>query len=323
MTTLVKVDDFTAPEPAAEPRPEYGARWRCEQLEEGNILFFPRTPFELPEEDRTFLLSQHQSGNSYHKNISYRPAEGRLTGYARHSRPEQERLRGVMKAYSEKAAGLLAALLEPYRASWRIDFASFRPEEERGRRLRLHARNDLLHIDSFSTRPTNGDRILRVFTNINPAQSRVWLTTETFEGLARRYLGPGGPAELRVRGLASSGPNGFGSAFARLARVLRLPLAEPSPYDRFMLTFHHYLKENREFQDSCAKSRWEFPPNSTWIVFTDMVAHAVLEGQFALEQTFIVPRSALVLPEKAPASILESLVGRPMAESGSSPTDHH
>lgn len=314
MTTLVKVDDFTAQEPTAGPQPECGARRRCEQLEEGNILFFPRTPFELPEEDRTFLLGQHQSSNSYHKNISYRPAEDRLTGFARHRREEQERLRAVMGTYSEKATRLLASLLEPYRASWRLDFASFRPEEERGRRLRLHARNDLLHIDSFSTRPTNGDRILRVFTNINPARSRVWLTTETFEGLARHYLGPAGPAELRARALGS---NGFGSPFARLARVLRLPLADPSPYDRFMLTFHHYLKENRDFQESCVKSRWEFPPNSTWIVFTDMVAHAVLEGQFALEQTFIVPRSALVLPEKAPASILESLVGRPVTSSSS------
>jgi len=76
-----------------------------------------------------------------------------------------------------------------------------------------------------------------------------------------------------------------------------------------MLRFHHYLKENREFQESCPKQRWEFPPRSTWLLFTDMVSHAVLAGQFALEHTFIVPRNALLLPHKAPVSILESLCG--------------
>ena len=29
--------------------------------------------------------------------------------------------------------------------------------------MRLRARNDLLHVDSFPTRPVRGDRILRVF----------------------------------------------------------------------------------------------------------------------------------------------------------------
>ncbi|HLW79579.1 MAG TPA: Kdo hydroxylase family protein [Terriglobia bacterium] len=312
MTTLVSVADSAGRDSGGGLGAASSARWCCEQLEQGNILFFPQAPFELPEEDRTFLLAQRQSGAAYHKNISYRPNRDRLTGAAGQHRREQERLRAIMKTYSEKAIRLLAGLLEPYAAAWRVDFASFRPEEERGRRLRLHARNDLLHIDSFSTRPTNGDRILRVFTNINPAQSRVWLTTETFEGLIRRYLGPAGPAELRSSAAGPAGWNGFGQSFRRLARALRLPVTDPSPYDRFMLRFHHYLKEDHEFQDTCAKKQWEFPPKSTWIVFTDMVAHAVVSGQYALEQTLIVPRRALVLPDKAPASILERVVGRPM-----------
>ncbi len=57
---------------------------------------------------------------------------------------------------------------------------------------------------------------------------------------------------------------------------------------------------------------WEFPPNSTWIVFTDMAPHAALSGRFALEQTFLVPRDALLLPKKAPVQILEELSGAPL-----------
>jgi 3-deoxy-D-manno-oct-2-ulosonic acid (Kdo) hydroxylase len=69
------------------------------------------------------------------------------------------------------------------------------------------------------------------------------------------------------------------------------------------------MKEDAVFQESCPKQRWEFPPCSTWIVFTDCVSHAVLEGQYALEQTFIVSRKAMVRPEKCPVAILERLAG--------------
>ena len=48
-----------------------------------------------------------------------------------------------------------------------------------------------------------------------------------------------------------------------------------TPYDMFMLRFHDYLKENAKFQANCPKYRLEFPPLSTWIVYTDCVAHAV------------------------------------------------
>ena len=43
-----------------------------------------------------------------------------------------------------------------------------------------------------------------------------------------------------------------------------------------------------------------------------MVSHAVLSGQFALEQTFIISKSALVLPEKAPVRVLERIAGCPL-----------
>jgi hypothetical protein len=74
------------------------------------------------------------------------------------------------------------------------------------------------------------------------------------------------------------------------------------------------MKENQEFQEGCLKQRWEFPPQSTWIVFTDFVSHAVLEGQYALEQTFIVSHEAMVRPELSPLRILEKLAGHPLTK---------
>jgi hypothetical protein len=49
------------------------------------------------------------------------------------------------------------------------------------------------------------------------------------------------------------------------------------------------------------------------MVFTDGVPHAVMSGQFALEQTFIVPPGALVSPEASPVRVLEAIKGMPMA----------
>jgi len=80
-----------------------------------------------------------------------------------------------------------------------------------------------------------------------------------------------------------------------------------------MLRFHDYMKERQDFQEGCRKIRIEFPPGSTWICYTDSVPHAVLSGRFALEQTFIIPLSSLVIPEQAPIRVLEKLAGKPLA----------
>ena len=96
-------------------------------------------------------------------------------------------------------------------------------------------------------------------------------------------------------------------------KAMGLPLVVRSPYDRFMLHFHDWLKENSEFQHDPANLRVTFPPLSTWMVMTDACPHAVLAGQYALEQTYIVPLSALIAPEHAPIRVLETLAGRALA----------
>jgi hypothetical protein len=285
------------------PRPEDEDRYR-RILEEGRILLFPRTPFALREEDRALLLRQRPSGTSYHKNIAYRPDEDRVTG-AVGGTEDGRGLARVLRDYSRSVVRFAASILPAYSARWRVDFASFRSEEEEGRALPLRSRNDLVHVDAFPTRPTHGDRILRVFTNVNPDAPRVWASGGTFEELAGRFASASGL-------LARCRREGLDGVLRRAARAAGLPVAVRSPYDRFMLSFHHYLKENRAFQDEEGKATLRFPAGSTWMVFTDMVSHAVLSGRFALEQTFIVSRASLALPEKAPIAILERIAGAPL-----------
>jgi len=285
--------------------PEAGSDALARALEEGRILLFRRPPFEIPEGDREFLLTRRQRGGRLHKNIAYRPARDRVTG-ATGSREDVERLGHILRSYSKDALGFLALTFPGYARSWHVDYASFRPIEEKGRRLAHTDRNDLMHVDAFPTRPTHGARILRFFTNISD-RPREWVSGGTFDRLAERYAVGSGLLEDALRARPSAGD--------RLLRALGARKSLPSAYDAFMLGFHDFLKNNAEFQAG-EKEAISFPPGATWIVLTDMVSHAVLSGQFALEQTVILSRESLVAPEKAPIAILERLAGRPLASRG-------
>src|SRR5579862_4789905 len=118
-----------------------------QQLERGNILLFPRTPFALSEDERDVLRRASLTGGSLHKNIAYRPASDKVTGFDKSLAHDSEKLREVLRAYSQRALGLLRTLLPRYSEGWRVDFASFLPQEEEGRALPAQKRHDLLHID--------------------------------------------------------------------------------------------------------------------------------------------------------------------------------
>jgi hypothetical protein len=283
------------------------ARQACERLEAGDILFFASLPYQMSDEDRQFLLSQKQSDFKVHKNISYRPAQDLLRGGAG-SPEEQQRLAQIMRGYSRAVTDFLSKVLAPYAGKWTLDFASFRPVQEQHRDLSIRKRNDRMHVDAFPTRPTHGARILRCFTNINPQEPRIWETTaDGFESLAKHFAGQAGLKE--IASAAHRPTASVQRALAPLLKAVGIKGADRSAYDRFMLGFHDYLKENEDFQQSWPRKQLVFPPGSTWIVYTDSVPHAALKGQFAMEQTYMVPISAMVTPERAPLRVLESLCG--------------
>jgi hypothetical protein len=302
------VEDYGGPEDGSGEERASSSRRYCELLEEGRILQFDSPPFPFVEEERAFLLQLKPTDSQLHKNISYRPQQDRLSGFSG-APPETERMHAILRDYSRRVTEFLSSFLAPYAAHWSLDYASFRPQEEEGRVLSLHKRNDLLHVDAFPSRPTRGDRILRIFTNIHRSKPRVWMTTDSFVALADRYAQPAGLTGIAAE---SSVVRKLRSAGSSMGRAAGLKMPDRSPYDRFMLKFHDYLKENADFQLNCEKIRIEFPPGSTWIAFTDAVPHAVLSGQSALEQTYVVPTSALLSPEKSPIRILEKLCGQPL-----------
>jgi hypothetical protein len=161
----------------------------------------------------------------------------------------------------------------------------------------LKARNDLLHVDAFPSRPTNGWRILRLFVNINPSESRVWVTSDPSSEFFARYGESAGlPGQVNRTWLER--------AKDTTARWFRPGRPRRSAYDAFMLRFHDFLKKNDQFQAQCPKRFWSFVPGSMWLAITDTASHAVLHGRYALEHSFFINPADLVLPDQSPASIL-------------------
>lgn len=282
------------------------ADW-CAKLEAGGILYFPQTPVPVPLADLAFLLGRHPAGSKLHKNIAYKPNQDRLSGADRKSAglEELEQLQAIMRRFSAGVEGFLSRFLSPYGRRWRLDYASFRPFEEEGRDLPLHKRNDLLHTDAFPTRPTRGWRILRFFDNIHPSRSRDWVVGEPFGCVLDRFA----PARLPVP-KPDGALLGAGKLAARAVGLgTVLPQLRRTPYDEFMIQLHNAMKEDSEFQLGCVREKFQFAPGSSWMVYTETVPHAVLAGQYALEQTFLVDPAAMVTPQSAPVRILEEMAG--------------
>ena len=306
---MIEVVDFTVAGWRSAESAAARARSCCEQLERGEILLLRDSSLILSAADQEILT--HVPPNVLaHKNIAYDPARGQVRGLRRGV--ETQTIKRVMARYAERVAGLCAALLAPYASAWRIELSSFRPLKEQGRQLPRRQRNDLLHIDSFPSRPTNGARILRCFTNIHPSRPRVWATSGPFKTLGNDLLMA---ANLnRIASRARSPWRRMTRRLTRMAHALGVGPPAGSSYDEFMLSLHDQMKTDARYCAEAPRIRYEFPPGATWLLFTDAVPHAVLEGQFALEQTFLVPRSALILPSEAPVAILERLAGRRMTD---------
>jgi 3-deoxy-D-manno-oct-2-ulosonic acid (Kdo) hydroxylase len=281
------------------------------QLEAGGVLYFPETPVPIPAADLETLLGQKQKDSSLHKNIAYKPNRDELTGVDAKSSPAEavEELHGIMRRYSKSIEDFLGEFLAPYQRRWVLDYASYRPIEEQGRDLATRKRNDLLHTDAFPTRPTKGWRILRFFHNIHPTRTRDWVTGDAFPKIIGKFT-PGKLPIPQPDGALAKAGKGLAQATGVAGLV---PQWKRTPYDEFMMQLHNTMKEDSDFQGVCAKEYVQFGPGSSWMVYTETVPHAVLAGQYALEQTFLVDPAAMVTPESAPVRVLEKMAGARLA----------
>ena len=264
------------------------------RLEQGNVLLFPRLAFALEPYESNFLSDKYTNGKA--KNISLNPRLGKLQGY-QCTEEEYPHLLGMLQRYSQYATGLVNNLFPGYQSALQMGRTSYRPVEIKGRQSPSYRKDDTrLHVDAFPANPNQGQRILRVFSNINPhGQSRVWRLGAPFEEVATTFL----PKVARPLWGIRSLMNGLG-----ITKSYR------TDYDHIMLHIHDTMKGDLQYQATVSQQQVLLPSNSTWIVQTDHVSHAAMEGQFVLEQTFYLPVSAMQNQDHAPLRVLERLTGR-------------
>ena len=140
---------------------------------------------------------------------------------------------------------------------------------------------------------------MRVFSNINPNQvPRVWCVGGDFEKTAAHFL-----PQLKTKS----------KLFRQLLSLVKITKGVQANYDVLMLKLHDQMKMSKSYQADIAHQTIELPAQTSWMVFTDQVPHAVLSGQFCLEQTFHFPVSVQSYPERSPLQVLERLMNKKLA----------
>lgn len=258
-------------------------------LEGGSVVLLPHLAFPLDDGERRFLDPRLADAG---KNISLNPATGALQG----SRESLEPLRGMVERYAKCSATLLRQLLPGYLPAIQTGRTSFRPVEVEGRTTSWRKDDTRLHVDSFPSSPTQGRRILRLFTNVHPeGRPRTWRLGDSFESVARHYL----PSLHRpVWGTSA------------LLQALGITKSRRSAYDHFMLQLHDQMKADATYQAQAPQHTQQFAPGSSWLVYTDQVSHAAMAGQHLFEQTFYLPIEGMRDASTSPLRVLERLLKR-------------
>jgi len=260
------------------------------ELEAGGVLVLPRLAFEMTADENRFLDTRWSDGKA--KNISF---EGDTIRGASGAAADLAALARMVGRFAADASALIAALFPRYAPYLKRARTSYRPHGAAGRAVSWRKDDTRLHVDAFPSRPNRGERILRVFCNVNPSgEDRVWRVGETFETMAQRLL-------PRVRPMY----RGEAAALAAL-RVTKGPRSE---YDHLMLGLHDRAKADLGYQATCAQREVRFAPGTTWICYSDQVMHAAASGQYMLEQTTHLPLAALYEPQRSPLRVLERIVG--------------
>ncbi|MEP7063191.1 MAG: Kdo hydroxylase family protein [Betaproteobacteria bacterium] len=260
-------------------------------IEAGGVLALPRLAFTLSADEQRFLDPRWSDGRA--KNINF--DRGEIHGSSAEG-ADRVALRDLVARFAADASALIAVLFPRYAPHLKTARTSFRPQPASRRSMSWRKDDTRLHVDAFVSRPNHGERILRVFCNVNPhGVDRVWRIGEPFDAMAANFL----PSIRRMR-----------AGEAALLAALHVTKGRRSEYDHLMLGLHDAAKADPGYQHTSPQQEARFAPGTTWICFSDQVMHAAMGGQYMLEQTIHLPLAALYEPARAPLAVLERLTGR-------------
>lgn len=263
-----------------------------ELLEAGKVLHFRGLKFDISAQERQLFTPDIQAPKA--RNISLR-GDGHLAGVAGDDAAANAALGAMIGRFRAGAQTLIHDCFPRYKNHLRMAPTSFRPLEVASRVQSVRADDRRLHIDAFPSRPNYGERILRVFINVNLNDvPRVWRVGEPFEIIAQRYL-----ADIQP----------YSRWRAQVIHTLGITKSLRSEYDHLMLKLHDAMKSDGEYQKNSPQVSVPFPPGSVWVCFSDQASHAVMSGQYMMEQTFHLPVAEQYQPACSPLAILRRLTG--------------
>lgn len=287
---------MTLPQRLWDSAPLPVAHTAVEALEQGKVLFLPELKFPLLADEITLL--DPALVDIKRKNISYWPESQKLSGVA--IAAQRPQVQALLERYYQASRQLIIGLLPHYQQTLHSPVNSLRLHPVSAWRASSSWRKDdsRLHVDAFPSRPNQGERILRIFTNINPhGEHRQWRVGEPFPQLARRFI----PRLPRYSPMGSW-----------LQHKVGITKRRRSHYDHLMLHLHDAMKADQNYQQQGPQLALALPPGSSWICFSDQTPHAAMAGQFMLEQTFLLPVSAMKNPRQSPLKMLETLLRKPL-----------
>lgn len=271
--------------------PESNPDW-INALEQGKVLYFPNLAFTLSDAKQELLTPDIL--DTAVRNISL-DTDNQLKG-ALGNEQTHALLSTMLQRYRSKSEQLIYSLLPKYQGALGYAPTSYRPKRVEARKQSWRADDRRMHVDAFPSRPNRGERILRVFSNINPdGVPRVWRVGEPFEDMVKTML-------PRVKP--------YVAWQAKALHKLGITKSLRSEYDHLMLQLNDNMKADMQYQQEAKQVRMPFPPGSVWVCFSDHTLHGVESGKYMLEQTFHIAPERQYNPNISPLAHLTKVMQR-------------
>jgi len=263
-------------------------------LEAGKVLYFPNfAQHGFAPQKEELALFREDIRDPKTRNISL-STSGDMKGVVGDD-ATKALMAGMIGRFRAEAESLLGNLVPRYGEHLRRGATSFRPSVVQNRVQSWRADDRRMHVDAFPSRPNYGERLLRVFTNVNlEGEPRVWRVGEPFGDVARRFLPKVKP---------------YSAWQAKVLNALHVTKSLRSEYDHIMLQLHDAMKSDLDYQKNAPQVTFDFPPGCAWVCFSDQTSHAVMAGQYMMEHTLQLSPMHQYDKDASPLAILTRMRG--------------
>src|ERR671924_170791 len=116
-------------------------------MERAEVVFFDRSPVELPSDADLAFMREGLPQELKVKNISYHPESDSIPRFE--AAPDvKDRIERILRTHGQRVEQFLRRSCPDFVPGWTLGTTSFRSIEEQGRNLKPRSSNELVHIDA-------------------------------------------------------------------------------------------------------------------------------------------------------------------------------